>query len=102
MYAIQNSFAKVSKSIIKNNAGWSSGIFYALANSDKDSIIFEDCEISNNVANSINFYITTSDMKLERCNLINNRCLIGSHGFELVQSLLTVSESKIEFTDDYL
>ena len=81
MYAIQKSTIFVRNSIIKNNAGLSSGVLYALANSDKDSIIFEDCEISNNVANSLNFYLTTTDMKVERCNFINNRCLIGSHGF---------------------
>ena len=64
MYSIQKSVTIVRQSIIKNNAGWSSGILYALANSDKDSIIFEDCEISNNFANSMNFYLTTTDMKI--------------------------------------
>ena len=73
MYAIQKSNLKIYDSIIRNNAGWSSAVLYSLANTETDAIGFRDCEISRNVASSMNFYVTTTDMTMKRCSMINNR-----------------------------
>ena len=67
MYAIQKSKVSITDSIIRSNAGWSSAVLYSLANTDKDAIVFKDCDISDNVASSMNFYVTTTDMIMKRC-----------------------------------
>ena len=48
------------------------------------------------------FYLTTTDMMVKSCSFINNRSQVGTHGFELVQSVLVVSQTDIRFSDGYV
>ena len=66
MYAIQKSKVSVSDSIIRNNAGWSSAVLYSLANTETNAIVFKDCDISNNVASSMNFYLLQMPERVAR------------------------------------
>ena len=73
MYAIQNSKVELQSSSIRNNAGLSSSVLYGLANIDEESLKLRNCEISENVAYSMTFYLTTTDLKVDSCSFLNNR-----------------------------
>ena len=73
MYAIQKSKVTIYKSTIDQNAGMSSAVLYSLANSVEKSIWFKDTKVTHNIAISMTFYLTTTDMLVQRCSFVNNR-----------------------------